>query len=95
MSGRPNRNIVMISHEQIKANFKAYLRAAGLPESGVHTLRHCSAKIRYEAGQGIRDVQRALRHSSLATTDRYLRELCSQADPGQAALAAQFPFLQG
>ena len=91
--GRHNRDIVAMTHTQITSNFKAYLRAAGLPESGVHILRHCSAKLRYESGQGIREVQRALRHSSLATTSRYLESLCSEADSGQAAIAAQLPFL--
>jgi integrase/recombinase XerC len=61
-------------------NLRRYLRAAGLPPSGVHILRHSAAKLRRDAGESIEDVSRFLDHSSLAVTTTYLRRLEGQED---------------
>ena len=61
-------------------NLQRYQRAAGLPASGVHILRHSAAKLRRDAGESIEDVSRFLDHSSLAVTTTYLRRLEGQED---------------
>jgi integrase/recombinase XerC len=57
------------------ARFRRYLRAAGLPASGVHVLRHTAAKLRRDAGETVESVSAFLDHSSLAVTTTYLRRL--------------------
>ena len=61
-------------------NLRRYLKAAGLPLSGVHVFRHSAAKLRRDAGQTVEEVSRFLDHSSLAVTTTYLRRLEGQAD---------------
>ena len=62
------------------ANLRRYLKAAGLPRSGVHVFRHSAAKLRRDAGESIEDVSRFLDHSSLQVTTTYLRRLEGQED---------------
>ncbi len=52
--------------------FRKYLRAAELPPSGLHILRHSAAKLRRDAGASIEAVSAFLDHSSLAVTSIYL-----------------------
>ena len=61
-------------------NLRRYLRAAGLPPSGVHIFRHSAAKLRRGAGESVEEVSRFLDHSSLAVTTVYLRRLEGQED---------------
>ena len=68
-------------------NLRRYLKAAGLPPSGVHVLRHSAAKLRRDAGESIEDVSRFLDHSSLAVTTTYLRRLEGQEDLGWGKVA--------
>jgi site-specific recombinase XerD len=68
-------------------NLRRYLAAAGLPESGVHVLRHAAAKLRRDAGQSIEEVSRFLDHSSLAVTSTYLRRIEVADDSGWARVA--------
>jgi integrase/recombinase XerD len=56
----------------------------------VHVFRHTSARIRYEQGADIREIQHLLRHASLATTDLYLRQIMPSADPGARLLGEMF-----
>ena len=73
---------------------KKYLRVAGLsPDISLHSLRHSSARIRYEQGQDIRSIQQLLRHANIATTSRYLEELTGVADTGAHLLEKQFASL--
>lgn len=60
--------------------FRRYLKAAGLPPSGLHLLRHSAAKLRRDAGASIEAVSSFLDHSSLAVTSVYLRRLEGEAD---------------
>ena len=76
-----------VSSGTVYANFRRYLRAAELPPSGLHILRHSAAKLRRDAGESIEDVSRVLDHSSLAVTSTYLRQLEGEGDPGWAAVA--------
>lgn len=71
---------------------KAYAKRAGIDPKRVtiHGLRHTSAQLRYAAGSGIREIQHLLRHTNLATTDKYLTGLMGSADPGAALLAGKF-----
>jgi integrase/recombinase XerC len=62
------------------ARFRRYLRAAGLTPTGLHVLRHTSAKLRRDAGASIEAVSAFLDHSSLAVTSVYLRRLEGEAD---------------
>ena len=62
------------------ARFRRYLRAAGLAPSGLHVLRHTSAKLRRDAGASIEAVSSFLDHSSLAVTSIYLRRLEGETD---------------
>jgi integrase/recombinase XerC len=62
------------------SRFRRYLRAAGLPPSGLHILRHSAAKLRRDAGATIEAVSSFLDHSSLAVTSVYLRRLEGETD---------------
>ncbi len=68
--------------------FRRYLKDAGLPLSGLHVLRHSTAKLRRDAGESVEAVSAFLDHSSLAVTTTYLRRLEGQEDGGWAAVAA-------
>ena len=70
------------------ARFRRYLRAAGLAPSGIHVMRHTSAKLRRQAGESIESVSSFLDHSSLAVTSTYLRRLEGVEDRAWAAVAA-------
>jgi site-specific recombinase XerD len=61
-------------------HLQQYLKAAGLPPSGVHIFRHSAAKLRRDAGESVEDVSLFLDHSSLAVTTVYLRRLEGQED---------------
>lgn len=71
---------------------KRYARAAGLAEESVniHMFRHVSSRTRYDQGEDIRSIQNLLRHSSLATTDVYLREISTVSDQGAKLLGTVF-----
>jgi integrase/recombinase XerC len=60
--------------------FRRYLRSAGFAPSGLHILRHTSAKLRRDAGASIEAVSAFLDHSSLAVTTVYLRRLEGETD---------------
>jgi site-specific recombinase XerD len=76
-----------VSSATFYARFRRYLRAAGLPPSGLHILRHTAAKLRRDAGESIEAVSSFLDHSSLAVTTVYLRRLEGEADGAWAAVA--------
>ncbi len=69
------------------ARFRRYLRLAGLPPSGIHLLRHTSAKLRRDAGESIEAVSSFLDHSSLAVTTVYLRRLEGETDAAWPVVA--------
>jgi len=69
------------------SNLRRHLKAAGLPQSGVHVFRHSAAKLRRDAGESVEEVSRFLDHSSLAVTTTYLRRLEGQEDKSWAAVA--------
>jgi len=50
------------------------LEGLDLPRRGLHACRRAFADRMLESGASIRDIQAALRHSSLRTTERYLSE---------------------
>lgn len=74
--------VFRISVQGYYMNLRRYLRKAGLPDSGVHVLRHTAARLRREAGESVEDVMRFLDHSSLAITTTYLSRMETQADVG-------------
>jgi len=69
-----------ITSSTFYARFRRYLRAAGLPPTGLHVLRHSAAKLRRDAGASIEAVSSFLDHSSLAVTSVYLRRLEGETD---------------
>jgi len=78
-----------LSASAIAKRIHHYAQLAGLRAS-LHTLRHASAKARYEAGSDIREIQHLLRHQSLHTTDLYLRSLVGTEDKGARLLGDKF-----
>ena len=71
-----------ISSGSFYNNLRKYLKAAGLPISGVHIFRHSAAKLRRDAGESVEEVSQFLDHSSLAVTSVYLRRLEGVQDKG-------------
>ncbi len=69
---------------------KRYAHLAGLDTRtlSLHGLRHTGAKLRRQAGAQMEDIQRFLDHTSVATTQIYLRATESVADPLAAKIAA-------
>ena len=69
---------------------KHYARLAGIdPKTlSLHGLRHTGAKLRRQAGAGMEDVQRFLDHTSVATTQIYLRATEAVDDPLADKVAA-------
>ena len=72
----------------VYSRFRGYLRAAGLPLSGLHVLRHSAAKLRRDAGESIEAVSAFLDHSSLAVTTVYLRRLEGETDQSWVNVAS-------
>ena len=82
------RRKTAMGSSHIAATLKFYAEQAGLDVErvSVHSLRHTSARERYHSGSDIREIQKLLRHQSLATTDVYLRSLTGTADEGARRL---------
>ena len=84
----PNEPLFDVSGQGFYLNLRRYLRKAGLPESGVHVLRHSAAKLRRDVGESVEVVSRFLDHSNLAVTTTYLRRLEGEEDTGWRKVAA-------
>ncbi len=84
----PDEPLFDVSAQGFYLNLRRYLRKAGLPESGVHVLRHSAAKLRRDVGESIEAVSRFLDHSNLAVTTTYLRRLEGEEDTGWRKVAA-------
>ena len=84
----PDEPLFDVSAHGFYLNLRRYLRKAGLPESGVHILRHSAAKLRRDVGQSVEEVSRFLDHSNLAVTTTYLRRLEGEEDAGWRKVAA-------
>jgi integrase len=55
----------------ISKSFKRLMKEAGLKDVTCHTLRHTAASIMINAGESLYAVQKVLRHSSSAVTEKY------------------------
>jgi len=55
----------------ISKSFKRLMKEAGLEKVNCHTLRHTAASIMINAGESLYAVQKVLRHSSSAVTEKY------------------------
>jgi integrase/recombinase XerC len=77
-----------LSASSFYVRFRRHLRAAELPLTGLHVLRHSSAKLRRDAGESVEAVSSFLDHSSLAVTTTYLRRLEGQTDTAWRGVAA-------
>jgi site-specific recombinase XerD len=69
-----------LSGSSFYGRFRRHLRAADLPQTGLHVLRHSAARLRRDAGESVESVSSFLDHSSLAVTTTYLRRLEGQTD---------------
>jgi integrase/recombinase XerD len=78
-----------LTSNAIYRRLKHYARLAGLdPRTlSLHGLRHTGAKLRRQVGAGIEEVQRFLDHTSVATTQIYLRATEAVGDPLAAKVA--------
>jgi integrase len=61
------------SPETVNLRVGRLLREAGLPHVRVHDFRHTYTQTLYQAGVDVRTIQMLLGHTSLETTNRYLR----------------------
>ena len=78
-----------LTSNAIYRRLKHYARLAGIdPRTlSLHGLRHTGAKLRRQVGAGIEEVQRFLDHTSVATTQIYLRATEAVGDPLAAKVA--------
>jgi integrase len=60
-----------LSRVRVWQLFKGYAKLAGLPDYGVHSLRHSAAVHALDADLATEDVRDLLRHRRLASTDVY------------------------
>jgi site-specific recombinase XerD len=90
-STRPDQPDRALTGDYFNSEFKRYCRLAGLsPDYSLHSLRHSAARERYSAGSSIQDIQNFLGHSSIGTTDIYLKRLSGISDPGAKLLESRF-----
>ncbi len=83
-----------LSENSVNAALKKYARAASIDKQiSVHWLRHANAKARYEKDKDIIKIMKALGHSDLSSTHRYLENFLGNADPGARELSHTFGFL--
>jgi site-specific recombinase XerD len=88
---KDSRTNMPLNRDYANKQLKIYCRLAGLPHDiSLHSLRHSSARARYEAGSDIRAIQQVLGHASLATTDTYLKILMPIGDTGATLLQERF-----
>lgn len=78
-----------LSGDMLAKRVACYTKQAGVKAS-MHSLRHSAAKARYSAGASVQDVQHLLRHSSIATTDVYLRRIVGVEDTTASLLEDKF-----
>lgn len=75
---RPQAEDLRIPPATIYKRFKKYVRKSGLPAwASPHCMRHFFAAESHENGASAEAIRRALGHSSLKTTQRYLDRLTS------------------
>ena len=81
-----------LNHHYINQMFKEYCAEAGLDVGrlSLHSLRHCAANERQQAGQHILLIKEILDHEHLDTTFRYLQRVGGVADPGARLLEARY-----
>lgn len=80
-----------ITGDFFNSEFKRYAALAKLPAHySLHSIRHTAARLRYEAGSSIQDVQVFLGHANIGTTDIYLKRLTGVSDPGARLLERRF-----
>ncbi len=83
-----------LSENSVNAALKKYARAAGIDKPvSTHWLRHANAKARYEKDKDIIKIMKALGHSDLSSTYRYLENFLGNSDAGARELAHRFNFL--
>jgi integrase/recombinase XerD len=83
-----------LSAGAITAALKRYAKLAGIDKPvSTHWLRHASAKARYAKDKDIVKIMKALGHSNLSSTHRYLENMLGNADAGARELSHTFNFL--
>lgn len=66
----PSRAATTLSRRNVTRAWAALRRRAGLPEYGLHALRHTNASLQLQAGVGLREIAAHLGHESPALTAR-------------------------
>jgi integrase len=87
--GRP------LDPRELVRGYKSILKAASLPDLPFHTLRHSTATLAHMAGVSTREVQAALGHRSITTTEVYSHVLPGMAAESAAKLDALLRRLEG
>lgn len=64
----PSRAGTMLSRRNVTRAWSVLRRRAGLPEYGLHALRHTNASLQLQAGVGLREIAAHLGHESPALT---------------------------
>ncbi|MBA2670851.1 MAG: tyrosine-type recombinase/integrase [Gemmatimonadetes bacterium] len=77
-----------ISSAGFYANLRRAAKRAGLEGVTPHVLRHTAAKLRHTTGANVESVRTFLGHAHLQTTERYLRQFETEADPDWRNVAA-------
>lgn len=88
---------VPLNPDYCNLQFRHYCRIAGIEDReglSLHSWRHSSALHRFALGANVLEIKALLRHSSLATTDVYLRQLTGQSDSSAQLLRNRFSFLR-
>lgn len=62
---------IKITHARLRRRFEAAREAIGMPELHWHDLRHTYASLLADAGAEMADIRDLLRHTSIASTNRY------------------------
>jgi site-specific recombinase XerD len=86
---RPGEQLRPLTTSTIAKRLKLHCRRAGISEAkfSMHSLRHSGAYLRKLAGEDLFSISRALRHSSLQTTQIYLEALQCSGDRGSQRIS--------
>ena len=71
-TGKLNWDVEAMSTAGVWWLVKTYAKQIGKPELAPHDLRRTFSKLAEKGGAGLRQIQKALGHSSVQTTERYL-----------------------
>ncbi len=71
----PDARVVKLTAKSAAFIMRGILKNAGIAGKTLYGWKHAGATEAYRSGVGIKDVQRQARHTTVTTTDIYLRSL--------------------